>query len=60
MAEKTERPVDEIEKKSGPEDVPLDNKLHVEEDWTHEEERKLVYVKCSPCPFCQACCLTVR
>jgi len=42
MADKAERPVDEIEKASSPEDVPVDNKLHVEEDWTQEEEQKLV------------------
>ncbi|KEF54699.1 uncharacterized protein A1O9_09141 [Exophiala aquamarina CBS 119918] len=42
MADKAERPVDEIERTSSPEDVPVDSKLHGEEDWTAEEERKLV------------------
>lgn len=50
MADKAERPVDEIEKTSPDQDVPLNDKIHVEEDWTDEEERKLVYVECSGCP----------
>lgn len=44
MAEKDVRPIDEIEKTSPGQDDPqeLNDKIHVEEDWTPEEERKLV------------------
>lgn len=49
MADKAEGPVDEIEKASADQDVTVNDKIHVEEDWTHEEERKLVYVECYVC-----------
>lgn len=44
MAEKVGSPVDEIERTSSLQDAPeeLENKKHAEEDWTPEEERKLV------------------
>jgi hypothetical protein len=50
MADKAERPIDEIETTSPNEAVPVNDKIHVEEDWTQEEERKLVYVESSVCP----------
>lgn len=44
MAERKEDTVDQIEKSDLDHDVLSQEKHVVEEDWTAEEERKLVYV----------------